>query len=68
MLFFYADKNKKFDYISVTPPYLEVDYPKLMDQLSRSPLVGEDCFMVRTYLFSHKYNLACQHLFDMTNI
>jgi Conserved hypothetical protein 95 len=53
MHFCYADKDKKFDYISVTPPYLEVDYPILMDQLSRSPLVGEDCFMVSTFQFSH---------------
>ncbi|KAG6523975.1 hypothetical protein ZIOFF_013864 [Zingiber officinale] len=40
------DNNRTFDYVSVTPPYTEVDYSVLMDQLAKSPLVGEDCFIV----------------------
>ncbi|KAF8674268.1 hypothetical protein HU200_048090 [Digitaria exilis] len=39
-------KYPSFDYISVTPPYLEVNYSTLLDQLARSPLVGKDCFIV----------------------
>uniref|UniRef100_A0A803LSY2 rRNA methyltransferase YlbH n=2 Tax=Chenopodium quinoa TaxID=63459 RepID=A0A803LSY2_CHEQI len=38
-----------FDYISVTPPYMKVDYGILMNQLSDSPLVGEDAFIVVEY-------------------
>ncbi|CAL5410818.1 unnamed protein product [Camellia sinensis] len=34
-----------FDYISVTPPYTEVDYGVLMDQVSKSSIVGEDTFI-----------------------
>uniref|UniRef100_A0A6V7QRU2 Uncharacterized protein n=1 Tax=Ananas comosus var. bracteatus TaxID=296719 RepID=A0A6V7QRU2_ANACO len=39
-------KDRSFDYIGVTPPYTAVDYGILMDQLARSPLVGENCFVV----------------------
>lgn len=35
-----------FDYISVTPPYTQVDYGILMDQISKSALIGEDSFIV----------------------
>ncbi|KAF5942376.1 hypothetical protein HYC85_020018 [Camellia sinensis] len=38
-----------FDYISVTPPYTEVDYGVLMDQVSKSSVVGEDTFIVVEY-------------------
>ncbi|KAA0037420.1 hypothetical protein IC582_020756 [Cucumis melo] len=38
-----------FDYISVTPPYTQVDYGVLMGQLSKSALVGEDTFIVVEY-------------------
>ncbi|XP_057492589.1 uncharacterized protein LOC130778141 isoform X1 [Actinidia eriantha] len=38
-----------FDYVSVTPPYTEVDYAVLMDQISKSSLVGEDTFIVVEY-------------------
>ncbi|XP_021737883.1 uncharacterized protein LOC110704413 [Chenopodium quinoa] len=38
-----------FDYISVTPPYMKVDYGILMKQLSDSPLVGDDAFIVVEY-------------------
>ncbi|TYJ28215.1 hypothetical protein E1A91_A07G243900v1 [Gossypium mustelinum] len=37
--------NEPFDYISVTPPYTQVDYGMLMSQISKSPIVGEDTFI-----------------------
>lgn len=43
---FYVGKDGPFNYISVTPPYTEVDYAVLMDQVSKSSLVGEDTFIV----------------------
>ncbi|KAH9327701.1 hypothetical protein KI387_007879, partial [Taxus chinensis] len=42
-------KHGSFDYISVTPPYQLVDYNVLMDQLSRSTLVGKDAFILVEY-------------------
>ncbi|KAF2316206.1 hypothetical protein GH714_041547 [Hevea brasiliensis] len=42
-------RHRKFDFISVTPPYAEVDYGILMDQISKSALVGEDTFIVVEY-------------------
>lgn len=45
--------DRPFDYISVTPPYTQVDYGVLMGQLSKSALVGEDTFIVScTFLIS----------------
>ncbi|XP_051118456.1 uncharacterized protein LOC127242804 [Andrographis paniculata] len=38
-----------FDYISVTPPYMLVDYAELMDQISSSSVVGENTFIVVEY-------------------
>ncbi|GMH15716.1 hypothetical protein Nepgr_017557 [Nepenthes gracilis] len=45
----YVGKNETFDYISVTPPYTQVDYGLLMGQISNSSLVGEDTFIVVEY-------------------
>lgn len=46
-------KDGAFDYISVTPPYTEVDYGVLMDQISKSALVGKDTFIVSNcFLFA----------------
>ncbi|KAJ0042989.1 hypothetical protein Pint_19355 [Pistacia integerrima] len=42
-------KDGAFDYISVTPPYTAVDYGVLMDQISKSALVGKDTFIVVEY-------------------
>ncbi|KAF3596105.1 hypothetical protein DY000_02025742, partial [Brassica cretica] len=42
-------KDGAFDYISVTPPYMEVDYEVLMDQVSKSPAIGENTFIVVEY-------------------
>ncbi|KAF4349706.1 hypothetical protein F8388_026208 [Cannabis sativa] len=41
-------ENAPFDYISITPPYTQVDYGVLMDQISNSALNGEDTFVVET--------------------
>ncbi|KAF3675340.1 putative CLAVATA3/ESR (CLE)-related protein 25-like [Capsicum annuum] len=38
-----------FDYISVTPPYAAVDYSILMNQISKSSIVGENTFIVVEY-------------------
>ncbi|KAF5958881.1 hypothetical protein HYC85_006106 [Camellia sinensis] len=46
---FCVGKDGPFDYISVTPPYTEVDYGVLMDQVSKSSVVGEDTFIVVEY-------------------
>ncbi|CBI35004.3 hypothetical protein VitviT2T_022529 [Vitis vinifera] len=45
----FVGKDQSFDYISVTPPYTEVDYEVLMGQISSSALVGEDTFIVVEY-------------------
>lgn len=44
-------KDGPFDYISVTPPYTEVDYGVLMNQISQSGLIGDDSFIVVEYPF-----------------
>lgn len=41
-----AGKDGTFDYMSVTPPYMLVDYAVLMDQISNSSVVGENTFIV----------------------
>ncbi|XP_052191192.1 uncharacterized protein LOC127800553 [Diospyros lotus] len=45
----FVGKYGPFDYISVTPPYTQVDYAVLMDQLSKSSLVGDETFIVVEY-------------------
>ncbi|KAG6396006.1 hypothetical protein SASPL_142140 [Salvia splendens] len=45
----YLGKEAEFDYISVTPPYMLVDYAVLMDQISNSSVVGENTFVVVEY-------------------
>ncbi|XP_031114950.1 uncharacterized protein LOC116019024 [Ipomoea triloba] len=45
----FVGKYGAFDYISVTPPYMEVDYGVLMNQVSKSSVVGEDTFIVVEY-------------------
>ncbi|KAJ0254055.1 Methyltransferase [Hirschfeldia incana] len=42
-------KDRAFDYISVTPPYMEVDYEVLMNQISKSAAIGENTFIVVEY-------------------
>ncbi|XP_059642796.1 uncharacterized protein LOC132284690 [Cornus florida] len=45
----FVGKDGPFDYISVTPPYTQVDYGVLMDQISNSFVVGENTFIVVEY-------------------
>ncbi|KAG5254569.1 rRNA methyltransferase YlbH [Salix suchowensis] len=45
----FVGQDGAFDFISVTPPYAQVDYGILMDQISKSPIVGEDTFIVVEY-------------------
>lgn len=45
----FVGNEATFDYISVTPPYMEVDYGVLMGQISDSSLVGEDTFILVEY-------------------
>ncbi|KAG6525570.1 hypothetical protein ZIOFF_015532 [Zingiber officinale] len=59
---YFADNNRTFDYVSVTPPYTEVDYSVLMDQLAKSPLVGEDCFILVEYPLKTSMADSCGHL------
>lgn len=46
-----SGKDGPFDYISVTPPYMEVDYEILMRQISESSVIGDDSFIVVEYPF-----------------
>lgn len=60
-----AGQDSAFDFISVTPPYTQVDYGILMDQISKSPIVGEDTFIV-SVSFVQLFNLVytvCARLF-----
>ncbi|GFP79293.1 putative rRNA methyltransferase ylbh [Phtheirospermum japonicum] len=45
----FVGKNGAFDYISVTPPYMLVDYAVLMEQVSNSSVVGENTFILVEY-------------------
>lgn len=38
--------------MSVTPPYTQVDYGELMNQISNSSLIGEDTLIVSFYVSS----------------
>ncbi|XP_024977766.1 uncharacterized protein LOC112515280 [Cynara cardunculus var. scolymus] len=46
-----AGKDGPFDYISVTPPYTQVDYKILMNQITESSVIGDDSFMLVEYPF-----------------
>ncbi|KAM7268323.1 hypothetical protein ACFE04_010489 [Oxalis oulophora] len=45
----FIGKGEKFDYISVTPPYMLVDYAVLMSQIANSPMLGENSFILVEY-------------------
>ncbi|XP_040371508.1 uncharacterized protein LOC112190537 isoform X3 [Rosa chinensis] len=47
--------KEPFDYISVTPPYTQVDYSVLMDQISNSALVGENTFIITDRRFGRTH-------------
>jgi 16S rRNA (guanine(966)-N(2))-methyltransferase RsmD len=40
---------RPFDFISVTPPYMQVSYPQLFDLLSESPLLHDRSVLVVEY-------------------
>ncbi|TVU45182.1 hypothetical protein EJB05_04657, partial [Eragrostis curvula] len=61
------DKYPSFDYISVTPPYLEVNYSTLLDQLARSPLVGKDCFILVEYPLKTDMPESCGSLLKIAD-
>lgn len=46
-----------FDYVSVTPPYEAVSYTELMGQLSASPLLSENTFMIVEYPLKSKHEM-----------
>lgn len=66
-----AEKSKgrypSFDYISVTPPYVEVNYSTLLDQLASSPLVGEDCFILVEYPLKTDMAESCGKLIKIAD-
>lgn len=45
-IYLYLGKDGPFDYVSVTPPYTQVDYGVLMNQVATSSLIGEDTLIV----------------------
>uniref|UniRef100_A0A0D9VYQ1 Uncharacterized protein n=1 Tax=Leersia perrieri TaxID=77586 RepID=A0A0D9VYQ1_9ORYZ len=62
-----SGKYPSFDYISVTPPYVEVNYSTLLDQLARSPLVGEDCFILVEYPLKTDMPESCGKLIKIAD-
>ncbi|KAL1223254.1 hypothetical protein V5N11_030048 [Cardamine amara subsp. amara] len=60
-------KDGAFDYISVTPPYMEVDYEVLMDQISKSAAIGENTFIVVEYPSRTTMLNSCGCLEKMTD-
>lgn len=63
----FLGRHRKFDFISVTPPYMEVDYGILMDQISKSTLVGEDTFIVVEYPLRTEMMDSCGCLAKITD-
>ncbi|KAI3685177.1 hypothetical protein L6452_34413 [Arctium lappa] len=49
--YFLAGKDGPFDYMSVRPPYTQVDDKILMNQISESSVIGDDSFVVVKYPF-----------------
>lgn len=64
---FVGKNNGPFDYISVTPPYTQVDYGVLMRQISESSLVGEDTFIVVEYPLKTDMLDCCGRLVKITD-
>lgn len=42
-------QEKPFQLVTLTPPYEEVSYPKLLDTLCKSPAIGQDTIVVIEY-------------------
>lgn len=60
-------KDGYFDYVSVTPPYTAVNYSTLLAQLEKSPLIGEDCFILVEYPLKTPMPESCGHLIKITD-
>ncbi|EPS63609.1 hypothetical protein M569_11175, partial [Genlisea aurea] len=58
----YLGNDPVFDYVSVTPPYMLVDYAVLMQQISDSKVVGENTFMVVEYPLKTDISDSCSSL------
>uniref|UniRef100_A0A7N0VBM2 Uncharacterized protein n=1 Tax=Kalanchoe fedtschenkoi TaxID=63787 RepID=A0A7N0VBM2_KALFE len=56
-----------FDYVSVTPPYTAVDYGALMDQISKSAVLGENTFVLVEYAIRTDMLDSCGHLVKITD-
>lgn len=63
----FLGEGEPFDYISVTPPYTQVDYEILMRQISNSAFVGEDTFIVVEYPLRTDMLDSCGCLIKITD-
>ncbi|XP_073126158.1 uncharacterized protein [Henckelia pumila] len=63
----FGGKVGVFDYISITPPYMLVDYAVLMDQISKSSIVGENTFIVVEYPLRTDMLDSCGHLIKIAD-
>nr|KYP46189.1 Putative rRNA methyltransferase ylbH [Cajanus cajan] len=64
---FFERNDGPFDYISVTPPYTQVDYQVLMRQISESSLIGENTFIVFEYPLKTDMLDSCGSLVKVTD-
>ncbi|KAK7316379.1 hypothetical protein VNO77_35381 [Canavalia gladiata] len=64
---YFVGNSGPFDYISVTPPYTQVDYAVLMRQISESSLVGKDTFIVVEYPLKTDMLDSCGSLVKITD-
>ncbi|KAJ8420981.1 hypothetical protein Cgig2_012959 [Carnegiea gigantea] len=63
----FVGNDVTFDYISVTPPYMEVDYGLLMGQISDSSLAGENTFILVEYPLGTTMLDSCGCLLKITD-
>ncbi|XP_057739169.1 uncharacterized protein LOC130956146 [Arachis stenosperma] len=63
----FVGNSGPFDYISVTPPYTQVDYGVLMRQISESSLVGQDTFIIVEYPLKTDMLDSCGCLVKITD-
>ncbi|CAL1357870.1 unnamed protein product [Linum trigynum] len=63
----FVGEDRTFDYISVTPPYMLVDYAILMDLISRSGIIGENTFIVVEYPLRTNMLDSCGCLMKITD-
>ncbi|TKY50330.1 putative rRNA methyltransferase YlbH [Spatholobus suberectus] len=63
----FVGNSGPFDYISVTPPYTQVDYGVLMSQISESSLIGENTFIVVEYPLKTDMLDSCGSLVKLTD-